>query len=360
MEDNLRLSAGPERDPALDILKCICCVGVIIIHTASLGFSTYIVRCFNWMSSAAWSCMFRFCVPVFLMCTGAVLLDPQKEMSIRRIMTRYFLRMLLILMFWSLMYDLYFVAAKLVLYREYEAGAFLQAFVNTLTFRHYFHLYYLQMLLIFYLFLPALRVFTAHADRNVFRYILIIWFILGIVFPYVWKFEPMASNDGVPAQYPLSNTYAAIGYAMLGWYVRSSRPGREQAGRYIGLLILGYALVFGGTVAVSLYLDTPYGDLMEGMTPGVALMALGLFGTVSSLTAGKGPMPRAERFARASFCIYLIHHFFVLAFRGLNINVYLFYCLFSIPVLSAAVLLLSVLGYLVLSRTPFVKDHLIQ
>jgi len=170
----------------------------------------------------------------------------------------------------------------------------------------------------------------------------------------------MASNAGVPAQYPISNTYAAMGYALLGWYIRSSKPDRRQARRSAGIFALGYALVLGGTIAVSLYLDTPYGELMEGMTPGVALMALGLFGTVSALAAGHGPMPRVERLARASFCIYLIHHFFVLAFRALNINVYLFYCLFSIPVLSAAVLLLSVLGFLVLSKVPFVKDHLIR
>ncbi len=72
------------------------------------------------------------------MCTGALLLDPQKELSIRRILVRYFLRILLILMFWSLAYEFYFIAAKLLLYGEYEPGACLNAFVRVLTFRHYF------------------------------------------------------------------------------------------------------------------------------------------------------------------------------------------------------------------------------
>lgn len=358
MDEANRMSAGG-REVAPDILKCISCVGVIIIHTASLGFSTYIVRCFNWTSSAVWSCLFRFCVPVFLMCSGALLLDPQKELGIRRILTHYFLRILLVLMFWSLAYEFYFIAAKLLLYGEYEPGAWLKAIVRVLTFRHYFHLYYLQMLLIFYLFLPALRVFVANAPRSVFRYILLIWFIFGILFPYLWKFEPMASNTGVPAQYPISNTYAAFGYALLGWYMRSAGIRREQLWRYVGVFALGFAIVFGGTLAFSLALDTPYSGLMEGMTPGVALMAAGLFGAVYALSEGKGPMPRVARAAKASFCIYLIHHFFILAFRALGINVYLFYCLFSIPVLSLAVLALSILGYLVLSRIPFIREHLI-
>ncbi len=221
------------------------------------------------------------------------------------------------------------------------------------------HLYYLQMLLIFYLFLPAARVFVQHAPRSVYRYILILWFILGIVFPYLWQFEPMASNNGIPAQYPISATYSAVGYALLGWYLRTATIRRAHALRFAGLFLLGFAVVFGGTVIGSFKLDTPYGALMEGMTPGTAFMAAGLFGLVTALIEGRGPMPRAARMAKATFCIYLIHYFFFLAFRGLNINVYLFYCLFSIPVLTAATLGLSVLGYLVLSRIPFVRDHLI-
>ena len=372
MDEAPRLNAAAERDVVTDILKCICCVGVIIIHTGSLGFTTYIVRSFNWASSFFWTGLFRFVVPVFLLCSGALLLNPAKEMSTKRILTHYFLRMLAVLLVWSLLYDLYAVVARLLLYGQYEPGSVAQAFINTFTFRHYFHLYYLQMLLIFYLFLPALRVFVAHTDRSVYRYILLIWFILGIVFPYLWRFEPMVSNEGVPAQYPLSNTYAAIGYALLGWYLRSADIRRADLKRYAGILLGGYAIVCAGTVGISLYLDTPYGELMEGMTPGVALMAMGLYGSVAALTDGKGPFPRAARMAKASFCIYLVHHMFVAAFRSIDllhlynvnellakIHPVLGYCLFSIPLLSAAALALSVLSYLILSRIPIVNKYLI-
>jgi surface polysaccharide O-acyltransferase-like enzyme len=358
--ERLESPGTAERYAAPDVLKLISCVGVIFIHTASLGFNTYIVHCFNWVSSAFWSSLFRFCVPVFLMCTGALLLDPRREISVRRTLTHYFLRMLLIYLFWMLAYEYYFVLSKLLLYGEYTPGDALRPLVEVLTFQNSpLHLYYLQILLILYLFLPAARVFVQNASRSVYRYILILWFILGIVLPYLWQFEPMASNTGIPAQYPISATYSAIGYALLGWYLRTAEIRRAHALRFAGLFLLGFAVTFGGTVIGSFALDAPYDALMEGMTPGAAIMSVGLYGFVAALTEGRGPMPRAARMAKATFCIYLIHFFFVLAFRGLNINVYLFYCLFSIPVLSAATLALSVLGYLILSRIPFVKDHLI-
>jgi surface polysaccharide O-acyltransferase-like enzyme len=353
-------SPGTERYAATDVLKLISCVGVIFIHTASLGFNTYIVHCFNWVSSAFWTSLFRFSVPVFLMCTGALLLDPRKEIGIRRTLKHYFLRMLLVYLFWALVYEYYFVISKLLLYGEYETGDALRPLIDVLTFQNNpLHLYYLQMLLILYLFLPAARVFVQNAPRSVFRYILALWFLLGIVFPYLWQFEPMVSNTGIPAQYPISATYSTIGYALLGWYMRTAAIRRAYALRFAGLFLLGFAVTFGGTVIGSFQLDTPYNALMEGMAPGTALMATGLFGLVAALTEGRGPMPRAARMAKATFCIYLIHYLFFLAFRGLNINVYLFYCLFSIPVLSAATLAMSILGYLILSRIPFVKDYLI-
>ena len=372
MNGTTRLGQPEGRDTAADILKCLCCVSVVIIHTGSLGFTTYIVRSFNWAGSFFWTSLFRFCVPVFLMCSGALLLNPAKELSIRRILTHYFLRILAVLLVWSLLYDLYFVAAKFLLYGQYEPGSLWQAFFNTVTFRHYFHLYYLQILLIFYLFLPALRLFVQHADRRLYRYVLLIWFILGIILPCLWQLEPMASNDGVPAQYPMSTTYAAMGYTLLGWYLRSAGIRRADAKRYIGLFFAGYAVICLATVGISLYIDTPYGGMMEAMTPGVALMALGLYGTVSALVDGRGEMPRVARMAKATFCIYLVHHMFVAALRATDlfhlynvnellgkIHPALGYCLFSIPLLSAAALGMSILAYLILSRIPFVRKYLI-
>ena len=100
-------------------------------------------------------------------------------------------------------------------------------------------------------------------------------------------------------------------------------------------------------------------ELMEGMSPGPCAMAIGLFGLIRVLAAGRESTPRLARFVKASFCVYLIHHFFVMIFRHLGVDTLLFAPIASIPLESAAILALSLAGWWVLEKIPFVKKYLI-
>jgi surface polysaccharide O-acyltransferase-like enzyme len=95
------------------------------------------------------------------------------------------------------------------------------------------------------------------------------------------------------------------------------------------------------------------------MSPGVAMMAIGFFGGVDSLCRGREGGRAARKLSQASFCIYLVHMFFLYLLTGLGITVQLLPCLISIPILVAAVLACCCAAYLILSRIPFVKRYLI-
>ena len=349
------------RDAVPDILKCLCCVFVIIIHTASQSMSALHIDTFNWFSASFWGSLCRPAVPVFLMVSGSLLLDPEKELSIWQIYTRYFLRILLCLLFWAFLYELYFIAGYWILYRQFDPLWFLDAVKNTLFFDHHFHLYYLQLLLIFYVFLPALRVFAAKADRKTLRYTLGIWMIFGILLPTLAKYPPFSQITGIPGEYPLSMTYSALGYGLLGWYLKTADIRREQFRRYLLIFLGGFAIVYGMTILLSFSQSCLNQDFLDGFTPGVALMAVGLFGGVSALYGGRDArsMPRVLWFSKASFCIYLVHHFFVMLLLTYLYFAYKYFCLVVIPLQAAAVLGMSLLSYLMLKRIPWVKDHLI-
>lgn len=349
------------REAIPDILKCIGCVCVVIIHTASQSMSGLNILSFNWFSATFWGCLCRFAVPVFLMVTGALLFDPAKKMTVGRIYEHYFLRILLCLLFWALMYELYFIAGYWILYRQFKAVWFLDAIRNVFLFKHHFHLYYLQILLIFYVFLPLMRVFAANAERSVMKYMLIVWFVLGIVFPYLYKFQPFAAMSGIPAEYPIGMTYSALGYGLMGWYLKTAGIKRSDFRRYLLIFIAGFVIVFGGTVTLSILNQGLVQDFLDGFTPGVALMAIGVYGGVSALFEGRdaASMPKVVKLSKASFCIYLVHHFYVMLLRTYLYTAYKVFCLLVIPAQAALVFGLSFLTYLLLRRIPWVKDHLI-
>ena len=98
---------------------------------------------------------------------------------------------------------------------------------------------------------------------------------------------------------------------------------------------------------------------MEGMSPGPALMAYGIFGAARCLCDGKQSTPRLARLVKASFCVYLAHHAFVMAFRQLGFDLTIMPPLIAAPVQGAAVFALSLAVWWVLSKIPFVNRHLI-
>lgn len=344
-----------------DILKCLGCVSVIIIHTASQSMSSLTIASFNWLCAVFWGCLCRPAVPVFLMITGALLLDPAKKMSLWRIYEHYFLRILLCLLVWAFAYRLYFIAGYWILYRQFDPVWFSDAVKSVLTFDHHTHLYYLQILLVIYIFLPLLRGYAAGSSHEAQRYILIIWFVFGIILPFLYKFPPFCDIVGIPGQYPISMTYSSFGYVLMGWYMRNNEIKRRDLGRWLALFIAGFAIVFGVTVTVSIIQGWLYQDFLDGFTPGVALMAIGAYGSVSALFSGRDgePMPRVRALSRASFCVYLCHHFFVMLLRTYLYRAYMWFCLLVIPAQAAVVLAASLLTYVILSKIPWVKDHLI-
>lgn len=352
-------TAAGRRDAATDILKIIACFGVIIIHISGQGVTEFDVGTAPWYACTLWDSLVRFAVPVFFMCTGALMLSPQKELPLRKLYGRHFLRVFWILLFWSWAYYCVTAVGQYVFTGWLEPRWFLNSILQTLRFNHHLHLYYLQILLLLYAALPVLRAFVRAADEKELRYALALWALLGIAFPLLTRYPPLSWMSGMVQDYTINMAWSSIGYALLG-YVLSLRPAAPGELRSFGLLFAaGFLLTFGGTVAASLHGGSANTWFMEGMSPGPALMAAGLFGGVRALVKGRAGTPRLARYVEATFCVYLIHHFFIMFFRHVGIDVTLFAPILEIPAETMAVAALSLAGWWVLSKIPFVNKHLI-
>lgn len=154
-------------------------------------------------------------------------------------------------------------------------------------------------------------------------------------------------------------TWSAMGYALLGHYLNTRPAESFRISASAGLLAAGFAVTFGGTVLASALSGESVQHFMEGMSPGPALMACGLFCLVRRLSAEKPASARLARLVKASFCVYLIHMAFVMVFRQFGFDLTLMPALLAVPVEAAAVLSLSLAGWWVLSKIPIVKDRLI-
>lgn len=106
----------------IDILRVIACLSVIIIHSSA----TYVTK--NWGSFNFWignilDSLSRIGVPLFIMISGALLLD-EKYICTKKKIIKHIKKMILFFIFWSLVYTVLFK----VIWPIFEGGVRLPGF----------------------------------------------------------------------------------------------------------------------------------------------------------------------------------------------------------------------------------------
>lgn len=337
------------RDVSIDFLKALAIFGVLTIHTCTLGYSLPLGS-FGWLSSIFWGSVVRASVPVFLMCSGALLLQSDRPLPLRKLYGKNILRLVAAMLVWAMAYKCYHLWIDGTL----SPAGLWQSWKEVLLFRQEFHFYYLHIMLLVYVFLPVTRRFVASATQRELIYFLSVWFAVGILYPTVRPFWPFRLLGGIPAQWLMNMTYASIGYGVLGAYLRRY-PLRLSVGA--GLFAAGFAAVFFATWGMSLRAGQLYTGFLEGMSVGVAVMAAGAF------ILGFSLRHHFFRFwtalSKASFCTFLVHMFLLYEFNRHGLSVLIGPPLVTIPLSVLCNLALCFCIYQILSRIPVVKKYLV-
>lgn len=344
----------PQRDVSVDLVKTLAIVSVLLIHVSAPGLSGAEVGSPRWLTCLFWDSISRMAVPLFLMASGALLLDPERPLPLRKLYGKNIPRLLIALLFWAACYKLF----DLVLWGGIDRWTLEQSFKEVLLFKHEEHLYYLHIMLLVYAFLPLTRLLVQHGDRRLLEYGLGLWFLLGILYPTVRTFWPFTLLTGIPVQWRMNMTYASIGYTLLGWYLVKYRP-CIRTGTSLLMLLAGICVTFGGSWAQSAAagkLDTHF---LEGMGVGVFLVALGSWGLCRSLRLS-GPAVRVVTYiSKASFCVFLTHIFFLKGLARLGFTAQMGPAILTVPLLSALLLGCGCGVYALLSRIPGARRWLV-
>ena len=351
-------SVGSRRNVPVDAAKTVAIFGTLLIHASAAGGFSGPVGSFGWTSALFWNSLIRCAVPVFFLCSGALLLPVGKPVTVEAVWKKYIPRIFTALMFWAAAYGGWSLLLGWRRTGVLELAAIRKTLWDMVMFRHKSHLYYLHVILLVYALLPITRLFAAKADRQLLRYALGIWFVLGSLFPLLRAFPPLNGLTGIPVQYAINLTWGAVGYSLLG-HVLTEEAKRRRPGVFILVYLAGFALTFFGTLLLSLRADTLMTAFLQGYAPGVCLQAAGIYGFCVSAFSEKEKLPAVETVSRASFCIYLVHLFFldILTDRGIAAGVYP--PIWAAPAIALALFAAGFAVWLVLRRIPVVNRYLI-
>ncbi len=343
----------------LDILKTIAIIGVLLIHITSRGFSSFEFLNFDYLVSAFVNSTVRFSVPVFIMVSGTLFLNEKKEIPIRKMYSKYVLRIIIALIIFACFYEF---CDLLIGY--FKTGVFEKALIekgieNLLYLNTHFHLYYLYIIVIIYMLVPVMKVFLKSATRRDFEYLLGFLYLFAVIMPCFksfFHFEFIGS--GMTAQYMINLTYGMLFYFLLGHYLNKYTLKRKTENAIIITGVISSVATFLLTVFETKIYGQFNGIFIEAMTVNVSLIASGLFIFVKRISQYVKNGKIFVLFSNASFLIYLIHDFYNIVLDKLGLNLTTYPAIISIPMLLVLVFGMSYITYLILRKIPFLNKIL--
>lgn len=329
----------------LDLLRVIATFAVILLHVSASEFLSppfssdrYIALVFD--SLVRWS------VPVFVMISGALYLNPNKEITYREILGKRVPRLLLAYVFWTVLYVLY----------DYVVTGFEGFSISDLTRKlllSRFHLWFLPMLMGVYLLIPILRKIAQ--DKKLLKYSLVILVLYVCIsfFSFISLFQ-MASHF-----YPLFTMNMVVGFAgyfLLGCYLSQQSLSKRQRLVVYLVGVLGAFITIAGTIYMSMKQGVPNERYYSYLSFQVMAMAAAVFVFVRQLApkAGKVVLRFVEWVRKDLFGVYLVH---VLWLALLNTETFRHCCheIITLPLIAVAVFVLSLFTTKLIRLVPFLR-----
>jgi surface polysaccharide O-acyltransferase-like enzyme len=296
-----------ERNNYADIVRVCACVAVIVMHvTGNIGPLSLQFTHKSWWFAYIITSSTRWCVPVFVMLSGALLLPPNKNEPLALFFKKRIKRVVLPLLVWSSVY---------YAWRYFWHGEEINLTFICKTFiigKPYYHLFFLFLIFGLYLITPILKIYlrsAASADRKffIFTTLLLAW-IYSILQYFIFSDRFLNSLNAVTLFIPF------IGYYILGYHI-SIEPRKASISLLKLLFIICLLINILGTVLLikAFGSDQRFAYMLCYVAPTVILMSFLVF-TMLRISGAEFLSSKplwfqnvCSKASRATLGVYLIH-----------------------------------------------------
>ncbi len=315
-----RKTAEKPRILYFDVMRALAPILVIIVHAACrLGADTDYFSA-RYRNTYALNAICQVAVPLFVMISGAIFLDPRRKFDLKTHLRKYVLRLAIIYIAWSAIYALLgFIFASPSLSMGQRFGNLVAELLGI----HHYHLWFVLMLLMMYLLVPCLRKITE--SRALTEYFLIIGIVFCFALPSLGNSLSLlhAQHAGgnaiaLGAMRGASDIFGYLAgklglkfviYFVLGYYLHTYKIGRawRRLVCILGALGVLYAFVYGLAYSQTFSLADRSADT-ENINIGILAYSAGVFLFAKHLFSRAKKLPRILTFmAKYSLGVYLIH-----------------------------------------------------
>ncbi len=348
----VRFGVSMKRKLYLDCLRILSAQAVVLLHVSCEGYNVFAVNTFEWQILNVFNSLSRWCVPMFVMISGVLFLDTNRDLSIRDIYQKYCFRIGIIIGLWMIGEICFLLAKNLnshgVSWNSANLAVCAIVYPPGIS-------WYLFMLVGLYAFAPILKKLVH--DKNMLLYIIVVSFVLNAISVFSYMFP---HGDCVTKQITLfgfERFTGFIGYFCAGAYFNLHFNNNRARTIIYWLAGLSGVITIVGSSGLSLYNNHPTQIFYHFLSPNVAFMTFGLFLFLQSLDMKKVSAKAQQvlfSFSKTTLLIYVLHIYIIVGFRVCGVSVRTLHVGFA-PLIAVTVFVSSVCVSLLLLRNRWIN-----
>ena len=272
----------------LSLARIICALAVVMIHTNTCFQEFNVNGC--WVSANIIDCGLGFAVPIFIMISGAALIDYRDRYDTKKYFVNRISKTVIPYIIWSLIGKVYGIITG-------NDGTF-------------FIYYFFINLFGIYLCIPLFSYIKKEYREKVILYVVIVSFIVNYLLPFFCS----VTNLNYIYKIPFETGSGFIIYALLGYLI--SKKEIPIIGRVLCYItsIIGFVLHIGGTYYSSI--EAGYiVDVYRGYTNLPCFMStIGVFVLIKQIGVhinNKKVIDIIDRISGYTFSVYLLHYYVI-------------------------------------------------
>lgn len=338
----------------LDILRVAATCAVVLMHTLTgavdaVDISLYPAERLVYLVVMD---LITWCVPVFVLISGYLFLNPDKPITFLQMLKKYCRRILLALFLFGIPYAM---LELLLVEKTFRFSMLGQSIWLVLQGKSWSHMWYLYLILLLYLLTPAMKWLLSGIPVTLLYGILAVLLVGSSIFPFFNKLLQM--------ELPVLPDGGIYFFYYLCGYLFARRDAREKQSRHSGpypvttvlILILCLGMVLS-RVSRGFSLQMAYNY------PFTVMLALLLFETArrSKIEPGEKIGTFWQTAGSLCFTIYLVHPVFInLLYKFFHISLLDYPIGISLPVFFVGVLFLATLSAWILRKIPVLKKYVL-
>lgn len=334
-------------DSRLDMFRVIAAFFVIWLHISAVVVTTSsgTHNSIWWVGNLADS-LSRWCVPIFVMVSGALLLSRFSVTETALFYRRRAIRLFPPLAFWSVFY----------LLLKYRHGVNLDdaiAIIKSLAKgTPYFHLWYLYMIIGLYFMTPFLSQMVKGVSEKLLLLLITVSFVISSVENLLGI---VVGNHGTF----LSSFLPFIPYFLSGYYLYTVKHRSDGSPKFLMVLFVlcAVTVAFGTAVLFPVMGPKSWTIMYSFFNPLVIVMSLCLFQLLLDFPKCSGALSVfMGRVAPITLGIYLIHPVWIAILGKIGLTPFFIHPIIGIPLTSAAIFFLSMASVELMAAIPWLRS----